>query len=124
MDSFYFRKLDVYQRSKDLVVYGYKLLEKYPNFEKFGICDQLRRSLVSIPSNIAEGMGRFSSKEKVHFISVVYGSLMEVLCQFEISNMLNYIQPDEFQFIEDSVRIIAKELSGLSASIYRNNPSK
>lgn len=119
MDTFYFRKLDVYQRSRDLVVYGYKLLDKFPKYENYALCDQLRRSLISVPSNIAEGMGRMSGHEKRHFLSIAYGLLMEVLCQFEIASLREYITPNEFQVAEDEIRTIAKELSGLNKSIMR-----
>lgn len=124
MDTFYFRKLDVYQRAKDLALYGYHLLDKYPKVENYALCDQLRRSLISVPSNIAEGMGRLSAKEKTQFLSIAYGSLMESLCQFEMSFMLDYITAEEFQHAEDEIRTIAKELSGLSASISRNTVGK
>ena len=61
MDYFYFKKLDVYNYSKDLVKYIYSVLKKFPQEERYAICDQLRRAVVSIPSNIAEGFGRLSS---------------------------------------------------------------
>ena len=81
MEGFGFQKLDVYKEAKELVKLVYVLLEKYPKTEMFALCDQLRRAVISVPSNIAEGMGRASSKEQVHFLGIAYGSLMEVLCQ-------------------------------------------
>ena len=78
MEGFGFQKLDVYKEAKELVKLVYVLLEKYPKTEMFALCDQLRRAVISVPSNIAEGMGRASSKEQVHFLGIAYGSLMEV----------------------------------------------
>lgn len=88
MDSFGFRDLRVYQTSRDLVKTIYSVLAAYPSNEQYALCDQLRRASVSVPSNIAEGMSRSSDKEKIHFIEISYGSLMEVLCQVEISKEL------------------------------------
>ena len=95
MDYFYFKKLDVYNYSKDLVKYIYSVLKKFPQEERYAICDQLRRAVVSVPSNIAEGFGRLSSKEKIHFLDIAYGSLMEVECQMEISYELGFISSEE-----------------------------
>ena len=65
MDVFSYRKLQVYQRSKDFVINVYNLLKQFPREEQYAFCDQLRRSSISILSNIAEGMGRSSLKEQV-----------------------------------------------------------
>ena len=81
MDSFSFFDLRVYKESKELVKSIYRLLEKFPKYETYAMSDQLRRAIVSVPSNIAEGSGRFSIKEKIHFIEIAYGSLTESLCQ-------------------------------------------
>ncbi|WP_333578757.1 four helix bundle protein, partial [Leyella stercorea] len=67
MNYFYFKKLDVYNYSKELVKYIYLLLKKFPKEEEYALCNQLRRAVISVPSNIAEGFGRASSKEKIHF---------------------------------------------------------
>ena len=66
---------------------------------------------MSVPSNIAEGMSRLSDKEKAHFIEISYGSLMEVLCQMEISKELNYVTEEQMKDIENQITIIAKQLS-------------
>lgn len=80
MDSFSFFDLRVYKESKELVKSIYRLLEEFPKYETYAMGDQLRRAIVSVPSNIAEGSGRFSIKEKIHFIEIAYGSLTESLC--------------------------------------------
>ena len=117
MDSFGFRDLRVYQTSRDLVKTIYSLLAAYPSNEQYALCDQLRRASVSVPSNIAEGMSRSSDKEKAHFIEISYGSLMEVLCQMEISKELNYVTEEQMKDIENQITIIAKQLSKLRTTL-------
>ena len=117
MDSFGFRDLRVYQTSRDLVKTIYSVLAAYPSNEQYALCDQLRRASVSVPSNIAEGMIRSSDKEKAHFIEISYGSLMEVLCQMEISKELNYVTEEQMKDIENQITIIAKQLSKLRTTL-------
>ena len=117
MDTFGFRDLRVYQTSKAFVKAIYDLLATYPPNEQYALCDQLRRASVSVPSNIAEGMSRLSDKEKVHFIEISYGSLMEVLCQMEISKELNYVTEEQMKDIENQITIIAKQLSKLRTTL-------
>ena len=71
---------------------------------------------MSIPSNIAEGSGRFSIKEKIHFIEIAYGSLTETLCQLDISHDLDYISDKEFIDEKERINVIGKQLSGLRVS--------
>ena len=97
----------------------YLLLEKFPKFEVYALGDQLRRAVVSVPSNIAEGSGRSSLKEKVHFLEIAYGSLTETLCQLDISHDLGYISDEEFSNNKERISIIGKQLSGLRASFQR-----
>ena len=87
---FRFENLEVWKISKQLAVNVYELLKSFPSEEKFGLVDQLRRACISVPSNIAEGTSRMSVKEQAHFISMAYGSLMEMYCQFQIAEELNY----------------------------------
>lgn len=112
-DLFSYRNLVAYQRAKVLVIEVYKLLKLFPKEENYAICDQLRRAVISIPSNIAEGMGRVSIKEQIHFIEIAFGSLSEVMCQMELAKDLNYITVNQIMEVENLVRDIAKLLSGL-----------
>lgn len=114
---FAYRKLDVYANSKKYVADIYQLLQKFPNEERFAMCNQLRRAAVSITSNIAEGMGRFSDKEKLHFIEIAFGSLYETMSQIELALDFNYITQNEFVNMEEQVVVISKMLSGLRNSI-------
>ena len=116
MDKFTFFDLRVYQEAKELVKSVYTLLDKFPKSETYALGDQLRRAVTSVPSNIAEGSGRFSIKEKIHFIEIAYGSLTETLCQLDIANDLNYITDEEFANEKERINVIGKQLSGLRAS--------
>ena len=80
------------------------------------MCDQLRRASVSVTSNIAEGVNRYSVKEKAHFLEMSYSSLMEVMSQLEIANDLGYISNVDLNNIEVVVADIARLLSGLQRS--------
>ena len=115
-DYFSYRKLRVYQQAKDLVIYVYRLMSLFPKEEQYALCDQLRRAVISIPSNIAEGMGRASVKEQVHFIEIAFGSLNEVMCQLELARELNYISDIQLKDSEVLVKSIAQMLSGLRNS--------
>lgn len=117
MDCYNYRKMYVYQNAIELVKSIYQLLSLFPTKEQYNLCDQLRRACVSIPSNIAEGMSRFSYKEKLHFIEISYGSLMEVMCQLEISKELNYISQEQLKKLEEKITVIAKQLSMLRKAL-------
>lgn len=119
MDNFSFFDLRVYKESKELVKSVYRLLEKFPKYETYALGDQLRRSVTSVPSNIAEGSGRFSVKEKVHFIEIAYGSLTEALCQLDIAHDLEYINDEEFDTEKERINVIGKQLSGLRTSFQK-----
>jgi four helix bundle protein len=116
MEVFSYRKLIAYQKAKEVVKYTYKLLKKFPAEERYALCDQLRRSSVSITSNIAEGVNRFSVKDKVHFIEIAFGSLMEVSSQFEVAEDLGYISTSERLSMDELVTETARLLSGLRNS--------
>ena len=113
MEVFGYRKLVAYQKAKEVVKRTYKLLKKFPIEERYAMCDQLRRASVSITSNIAEGVNRFSVKDKSHFIEIAYGSLMEVSSQFEIAEDLGYITTDDRMSMDLLIEEDARLLSGL-----------
>lgn len=115
--KFAFERLKVWQLSKEYVMTSYDLLKQFPDYEKFGLCNQIRRAVISIPSNIAEGSGRMSIKEQLHFISIAYGSLMEVYCQFSISKDLSFITDNEFKIIKAQTTSISKMLNALKTAL-------
>ncbi len=122
--SYTFEKLNVYNKAKELVVNIYKLLKLYPAEERYALCDQMRRSAISITSNIAEGTSRTSEKEKIHFIEIAFGSLMELLSQVQISLDLGYIDENIYQNIRTEIYNVSKQLSGLRSSFSRSLNSK
>ena len=111
--KFSFEGLEVYQAARVLVKEVYLLQSKFPKMETFALGDQIRRSASSITSNIAEGSGRSSNKEKVHFIEIAYGSLMEAFSQLQIAQDLGYITEEDIDTIRPSFISVAKMLSGL-----------
>ena len=111
-----FEKLNVWQEAKGLVVEVYHLLDNFPTFEKYALCDQIRRAIVSVPSNIAEGSGRKSLKEQVRFLEIDYGSLMESYKQLLIAVDLGYITQESVTAIKPSIDNVAKMINGLSSS--------
>jgi four helix bundle protein len=115
------KDLVVYQKSKELVIFVYKMLDLFPDAEKFALCSQMRRAVVSIPSNIAEGMGRLSDKDQSHFLNIAYGSLMELYAQADIAHDLKYIDDEMFNQLEEQVDSISKMIQ--SMCYIRKNPS-
>lgn len=111
-----FETLNAWQEARKLVVSVYQLLDKFPKFEKYALCDQIRRAIVSVPSNLAEGSGRMSLKEQIHFIEISYGSLMEAYNQLIIANDLNYIDEPSLESLKPSIDTVARMLNGLRAS--------
>ena len=103
-------------KAREMARQVYKLLKNFPKEEQFAMCDQLRRASVSVTSNIAEGVNRYSVKEKAHFLEMSYSSLMEVMSQLEIANDLGYISNVDLNNIEVVVADIARLLSGLQRS--------
>jgi four helix bundle protein len=119
VDKFKFFDLRVYKEAKLLVREVYSFLDKFPKVETFALSDQLRRAVVSVPSNIAEGSGRYSIREKIHFIEIAYGSLTETLCQLDIAHDLEYISDKEFTEVKERIEVIGKQLSGLRSSFQK-----
>ena len=108
-----FRNLNAYIKAKELVSQVYALIKKFPKEEQYALCDQLRRAVISIPSNIAEGSGRLTTKDQSHFYSIAYGSLMEILAQLDVACDLGCITKEEFQELETLIDVEAKLLTGL-----------
>ena len=124
MEVFGYRKLIAYQKGKEVVKHTYRLLKKFPSEERYAMCDQLRRASVSVTSNIAEGVNRFSVKDKAHFIEMAYGSLMEVSSQFEIAEELGYITSEDRLSMDLLIEEDARLLSGLLNSYKPSTDSK
>ena len=121
MNDFFYKKLEAYKLAKEFTIYVYSLLKAYPIYEQYAICDQLRRAAVSVPSNIAEGMGRMSVKERLHFLEISYASIMEVLCQLDISLSLGYVNEAQLSEAESLATTLTKVMSGLRKSLENKN---
>jgi len=111
-----FTDLVAWKEAHQLVLHIYKLTNKFPNEEKFGLVNQTRRAVVSITSNIAEGFGRNTAKDKSQFYSIAKGSLLEVQSQLLIAKDLEYIKDGGCKLLEENIIKVAKLLSGLMKS--------
>ena len=104
--------LEVWKYSRGLVKLVYILTKSFPKEETYGLTNQIRRSVVSVPSNIAEGIGRQSNKETIHFLYIAKGSLQEVETQLYLSFDLEYINEEELKNILEKVISTKKLLNG------------
>ena len=104
--------LEVWKYSRGLVKLVYILTKSFPKEETYGLTNQIRRSVVSVPSNIAEGIGRQSNKETIHFLYIAKGSLQEVETQLYLSFDLEYISEEELKNILEKVISSKKLLNG------------
>ena len=116
-----YKDLDLYKATKDLVLSVYTQLRKFPKEEQYALCDQLRRALISVPSNLAEGSGRTSTKDQAHFLEMAFGSLMEVECQLDIACDLGYVSHDELEALNAQIARVAAMLSGMRRKLLGEN---
>ncbi len=110
---FSFEKLQVWIDSKELVKLIYATTAKFPDKEKFGLSNQLRRASVSVASNLAEGSYRVTNKDKAYFSTIAYSSLMEVLNQIIISKELKFIAKDDYMVLREQIEKISNKLNAL-----------
>lgn len=103
-----FKELKIWNRAMDMVVEVYKTTEKFPPEEKYGITSQIRRSAVSVPSNVAEGAGKNSDKDFVRFLSIAQGSSYELQTQLILSQRLGFINKDNCDAIVNDISEIQK----------------
>lgn len=114
--QFPFEKLRVWQNSRKLVAEIYSLTSNFPKEEKYCLTDQLRRCVISIASNLAEGSSRISSKDKAHFTNLAYSSLMELLNQIYLANDLNYLNTEILLDLKNKIYEISNQLNSLRKS--------
>ncbi|MGQ2981970.1 four helix bundle protein [Flavobacterium sp.] len=108
-----FEKLEVWVESKEFTKIIYKITSSFPDTEKFGLTNQIRRATVSICSNIAEGSGRSTFKDKAHFTTMAFGSAVEVLNQLIISFELNFVTEKDYFDCRPMLESITNKLNGL-----------
>lgn len=107
-----YTELDVWVKSRELASLVYDLTKYFPKEEMFGLSSQIRRSVVSIPSNIAEGCGRNSSRDTIQFLSISRGSLYELETQLFISFDLNYINNEQLDLVVNKITECKKLVNG------------
>lgn len=117
--AYSFENMKAWQEARKLVVEVYRLLDEFPKLEQYALCDQIRRAIVSVPSNLAEGSEPISLKEQLHFYEISYGSLMEAYNQLIIAVDLSYIDESRLEGILPKIDEVARLLNGLRSSLLK-----
>ena len=118
-----YRELLVWQKAKAFAVQVYRATEQFPRPETYGLTSQIRRAAVSVASNIAEGQGRLTSGEFLHFLGQARGSLLELDTQLAIALDLNYLKPDQHELLDHDAYQVLGLLNRLIESL-RKKPLK
>ncbi|MBF0367060.1 MAG: four helix bundle protein [Oligoflexia bacterium] len=108
-----YKKLDIFQKTRQLNLEIYMLTKNFPHSECFGLISQIRRASISVSSNIAEGRGRDSDKEFARFLNIAYASACELECLLILSSDLNIIAPDRFAELSAKLDEVKKMIYGL-----------
>ena len=116
------KKLDVWKKAMNLAASIYYQAEGFPAKEQFGLTSQIRRSAVSVPSNIAEGLAKGSPRDKIRFLLMAQGSLSELDTQVELSGMVGYFDESAVDDILESIEEIQRLLSGLIRTVRTQLP--
>lgn len=116
-----YRELVAWQKGIELVILINNTTKSFPKEELYALTDQMKRSSVSIPSNIAEGFGRHSDNDFVRFLNIARASLFELQTQLEISFRLEFINKADFDFIMELSTEIDKILNALISKIKQNS---
>ena len=112
-----FKNLKVWQKAVEIAVDTYNTTKSFPNEEKFGLTSQINRSAVSIPSNIAEGAGRNTSKDFNNFLGIAQGSSFELYTQLLIANKVDLLENDKFEKLSKDLDEVQKMIFGLKKSL-------
>lgn len=112
-----YRQLIAWQKAMELVKLVYEMSDKFPREELFGLTLQIRKAVVSVPSNVAEGQGRRTTKDFLRHLSIAYGSLMETETQNLIAEMRKYITAEESMRVMDKTAEVGRLMNGLSKSL-------
>lgn len=115
-----FKKLNVWQKSIELVASIYKISKDFPAPEKYGLTSQITRAAVSIPSNIAEGSSRISERDYFRFLEIALGSAFEFETQLIIVEKFGFVKSPDFTILIDQIKTIQKMLSGLMSKLKRS----
>jgi four helix bundle protein len=117
-----YRELIVWQKAMDLVEKVYLLTAKFPKEEIYGLTAQIRRAAVSIPSNVAEGQGRHTTRDFLNFLSIAHGSLKEVETQILIAERLAFVDPNQASELTVLTEEVGRLISGLRNSLKNKLP--
>ena len=107
------KQLDAWKLSMDLVIDVYRETDTFPNRERYGLTDQIRRAVISVPSNIAEGAARHTKKEFVNYLHIAQGSLSELATHIELATRLNYLDHKNQTSLDEKMQRIDKLITGL-----------
>lgn len=117
MHTYYFEKLEVWQNARELVKKTYIVTEDFPQKEVFGITSQLRRAVLSVSANIAEGMSRRTNKDKIKFLNIAYSSGIEVLNFLILSVDLGFLKEQDYLELRERLEKITNQLSALTRKL-------
>ena len=117
-----FRQLNVWKRAHSLAVVIHRSTAAFPISERYGMAAQLRRSAVSLVSNIAEGCGRYGNRDQIRFFRIARGSVCELECQLLLSRDVGYLQSSAWVVVDDDCREIGRMLNGLIRSLRSRTP--
>jgi four helix bundle protein len=116
MYTYAFEKLNVWQQARKLTKEIYLITSDFPSEEKFGLVSQMRRAVISVSSNIAEGSSRHTDKDQAHFYSIAYSSLVELLNQLILSFDLELLKEEKYIDLRATVELISNHLNNLRKS--------
>ena len=116
-----YRELIVWQKAMNFVEFVYRATANFPKEELYGLISQMRRAAVSIPSNIAEGQARNTTRDFLHFLAIAYGSRKEVETQVLIAERLGYINNQQSNNLVQFTTEIARLISGLTNSLKKRS---
>ena len=117
MEKFYYRKLQVYQNAKQLAIDTNEILKRFPIEERFALSSQLRRASTSVMFNIAECFGRYTNKDRIRFLDIANGSLMETSSELELAESYGYMSLDELNVFDDKIVVIVKQIAKLRSTL-------
>jgi four helix bundle protein len=121
--KFSFEKLEVWQDSRRLASMIYEHTKNFPDHEKFGLTNQMRRAAISVSSNIAEGSSRVSTKDQAHFYQMAFSSLIELLNQIIISSDLKYLNELSEEDFRTQIDKVANKINALRKSAMKKKSS-
>ena len=111
-----FERLEVWILTREFFKYSYSLINRFPQYEKYNLVDQIRRATTSISLNLAEMTSRSSLKEQAHFAEIAYGSAIEVYCSFLLSFDLGYINEQQLEDVQNRIKEISNKNNALKKS--------